>query len=115
MTDPVQAALQIVRLVAVDPPIALVTRLISSNQKVTSCRRDRNEKLSSFVSPFRGLVGKHLLHANSSFPSQIGEVLAITLLNIANLEEGMLKNARLQLISRAEAREKCSIIAGTNI
>ena len=106
MDDSVQAALSIVKLVAVDPPISMVTRLISSYQRVTSCRQDWSEKLSSFVLWFRGLAAKHLLHANTSSSSQIGEVLAITLLNNANLEDGTLTNAKLQLIAHAEARNK---------
>lgn len=44
------------------------------------------------------------MHSRASTSSQIGEVLAITLLNNANLEEGTLNNAKLQLISLAEAR-----------
>ena len=104
MEDPVEAALQMVKLVAVDPPISMVTRLISSYQQVTSCWRDRSENLSTFVLRFRRLAAEHLLHANASSSSQIGEVLAITLLNNANLGEGTLTNAKLQLISHAEAR-----------
>ena len=46
------------------------------------------------------------MHSNASSSSQIGEVLAITLLNNATLEEGTLTNAKLQLISLAEARSK---------
>ena len=44
------------------------------------------------------------MNSNASTSSQIGEVLEITLLNNANLEEGTLTNAKLQLISLAEAR-----------
>lgn len=91
-------------ILPVDPPIAMVSRLISSFDKVSSCRRKKNEDLSVFVSRFRGLAAEHLMHSNASTSSQVGEVLAITLLNNANLEEGTLTNAKLQLISLAEAR-----------
>jgi len=104
--DQVAAVRDIVELVAVDPPIAMVSRLISSFNKVSSCRRKKNEDLSMFVSRFRGLSAEHLMHSHSSSSSQIGEVLAITLLNNANLEEGTLTNAKLQLISLAEARSR---------
>jgi len=104
--DPVQAVRDIVRIVAVDAPIAMVTRLISSFQKVTSCQRKKNEDLRIFVSRFRGLAAKHLMSANASSSSQIGEVLAITLLNNANLEDGTLTNAKVALINLAEARAK---------
>ena len=115
--DPVQAALSIVKLVAVDPPMSMVTRLISSYQKVTFCRRDRIEKLSSFVSRFRRLAAKHLLHVNTFSSSQIGEMLAITLPNNANLEYGTLTNAKLQLIAHNEARnrEKESSVVDTKL
>ena len=92
--------------VAVDSPITMVTRLISSFQKVTTCRRSKNENLKVFVSRFRGLAETHLLHATASPSSQIGEVLAVTLLNNANLDEGTLINATSALITHAEAREK---------
>ena len=49
-SDPVAAVRDIVDTVAVDLPIAMVTRLISSFQKVTSCRRSKNEDLRVFVS-----------------------------------------------------------------
>jgi len=84
----------------------MVTRLISSFQRVTSCQRKKNEDLRLFVSRFRGLAAKHLMSANASSSSQIGEVLAITLLNNANLEDGTLTNAKVALINLAEARAK---------
>ena len=105
-SDPVATVRDIVDTVAVDPPIAMVTRLISSFQKVTSCRRSKNEDLRVFVSRFRGLAATHLLHAIASSSSQIGEVLAVTLLNNANLDEGTLIIATSVLITLAEAREK---------
>ena len=104
-SDPVSAVRDIVDTVAIDPPIAMVSRLISSFQKVTSCRCSKNEDLRVFVSRFRGLAASHLLHANASSSSQIGEVLAVTLLNNANLDEGTLMNATSALITHAEARE----------
>ena len=94
----------IVHLVAVDPPIAIVTRLISAFNKVTSCVRRNNEHLNRFVDRFRGVASEHLMHAGASSSSQIGEVLAITMLNNAKLEEGTLTNAKMQLIGLAESR-----------
>ena len=103
--DQVAAVKQIVELIAVDPPIAVVSRLISSFNAVTNCRRQRNEDLGTFVSRFRGLAADHLMHGGLSSSSQVGEVLAITLLNNANLSEETLTSAKLQLISLAQARE----------
>ena len=86
-SDPVGAVRDIVLAVAIDPPIAMVTRLISSFQKVTSCRRQKNEDLTVFVSRFKSLAATHLLHANASSSSQIGKMLAVTTEH-ANLDEG---------------------------
>lgn len=102
MDNTVKAAFQIVELVAVDPPITVLTRFISSYQKVTSCRPEKDERLYTFVSRFRGLAAKHLVHSQVSSSSQIAEVLAITLLKYAVLEEIALKNANFQLIAHAE-------------
>ena len=98
------AVRDIVNLIAIDPLIAMVSKLINSFHRVSTCRQKKNEDLSVFVSRFRGLAAEHLMHSNASTSSQIGEVLAITLLNNANLEERTLTNAKLQLISLAEAR-----------
>ena len=101
--DQVKGVEQIVNLIAVDPPISVVTRLIDSFNKVTSCRRRQSENLNHFVSRFRGLAAEHLMRAGTTQSSQIGEVLAITLLNNADLPEGTLTNSKLQLISLARS------------
>ncbi len=44
--DQVLAVKQIVDLVAVDPPMVVVTRLIDSFNKVSHCRRKPTESLS---------------------------------------------------------------------
>ena len=101
----VLAVKEIVDLIAVDPPIAVVTRLIDSFNKVTACKKRKGEDLTSFASRFRGLAAEHLMHAGATSSSQIGEVLSITLLNNAALSEGTLTNAKLQLIALAESRK----------
>ena len=83
--DQVKAVMEIVNLIAVDAPIAIVSRLINSFNKVTSCRRLKNEDVRTFISRFQGLAAEHLMHAGETSSSQIGEVLAITLLNNADL------------------------------
>lgn len=102
-SDQVAAVRDIVNLIAIDPPIAMVSRPISSFNKIAPCRRRKIEDLSVFVSRFQGLAAEHRIHSNASTFSQIGEVLAITLLNNANLEEGTLANAKLHLMSLAES------------
>ena len=84
--DQVAAVQEIVELLAVEPPIAVVTRLISSFNKVSMCTRRKNEDLSAFVSRFRGYAADHLMHAGVPANSQVGEILAITLLNNSSSE-----------------------------
>lgn len=84
----------------------MVTKLIASYRKVTTCRRETNETFSNFASLFRGLGAKNLLHLNASTSSQIAAVHSIALLNNPALDEGTLINAKLQLVSLAEPRAK---------
>ena len=88
-----------------DPPIAVVSRSISSFNAVTSCRRNRNEDLGTFVSRFHSLAPDHIMHGGLSSSSQVGIVITITLLNNVNLSEETLTSAKLQLISLAQARD----------
>lgn len=103
--EPIKTVLAIVNLVAVDPPTAHVTRLLSSFNAVMNCRRG-DESLSKFVSRFRALAAKHLMHARASPFSQTGQVLAITLLSNANLDDATLTNAKSDLIKYAKLRNE---------
>ena len=113
--DPVKTVLAIVNLVAVDAPIAQVTRLINTYQAVVSCTRKKDERLSLFASRFRGLAGKHLRYCGVSPYSQTGQVLAITLLNNARLDDVVLTNAKMQLISLAQTRAEKEEKEGVNL
>ena len=108
--DQFRAVREIVELVSVDPSIAFVSRLIASYNKVTNCQRRGSESLISFVSRFRGLAADHLLHLGVSASSQVSEILAITLLNNANLSDETLTNAKL-----AQALEEESPQCATSI
>ena len=103
-TDPVKTMLAIVNTVAVDSPISQVTRLINTYQSVISCTRKKDEHLSLFASRFRGLASNHLRYCGASPSPQTGKVLAITLLNNARLDDIVLTNAKMQLISLAQER-----------
>lgn len=81
----IAAVENIVNIISVDPPIAFVTRLTYSHNKVTNCRRRKNEDLSTFVSMLRGISAEHLMLSDVTDGSQIAEVLAIKFLNNANL------------------------------
>ena len=100
------AVRDIIELIAIDSPIATVFRLIDSLHRVNNCHHRRNEDLLAFVSRFRGLGADHLMHGGLSSSSQVGEVLAIKLLNNANLREETLTNAKLQLIALAKERDE---------
>lgn len=99
--NPVEAALQLVKLVFVDPLIVMVTSLISSYENVAVRCRENNKKLSTFVPRVVYLLSS--AHSEVSPSSQIGEVLAIALLNKEMLEEGTLTTSKLQLIAHAES------------
>lgn len=76
--DPVKAVLEIVDVVAIDPPIAVVTWLINSFNKVSYIRRKNNKDFSTFSSRFRSAAAENLQKTNVTPSSQVGQVLAIT-------------------------------------
>ena len=100
-----KAVEEIVKLLATDPPMAIVSRLISTFSKVTSCKRKPKEDLNQFTSRFWGLAADHLMHANASSSSQTAEMLAIILLNNSLLPDDTLTAAKLELIRIAESRQ----------
>jgi hypothetical protein len=88
-----------------DPPMAIVSRLINTFTKVTSCKRKEKEDLNQFTSLFWGLKADHLMHENASSSSQTAEMLAINLLNNSLLPDDTLTAAKLELIGIAESRQ----------
>ncbi len=103
--DQVKAVQEIIDLVAVEPPMVVVTRLIDSFNRMSSCTRRASESLSSFVTRFTGLASEQLMQVGSSPTVKIGQVLAITLLNNANLGDSTLSSAKIQLIKAAQSRQ----------
>jgi hypothetical protein len=102
--DQVVAVNELVQLLATDPPMAVVSRLISTFNKVISCKRRPKENISTFVSRFWGLAADHLMKVGASSSSQKAEMLAIILLNSACLQEETFTAAKLELIRIAEDR-----------
>jgi hypothetical protein len=96
---------ELVELIATDPPMAVVSRLINTFNKVVGCKRKPKEAINTFVSRFWGLAADHLMHAGTSSSSQTAEMLAIILLNNASLQDETLTAAKLELIRLAESRE----------
>ncbi len=64
--DQVKAVQQIIDLVAVEPRIVFLTRLIDSFNRMSNCTRKQSESLSSFVTRFTGLPSKHFIQAGFS-------------------------------------------------
>ena len=71
-----------------------------------NCKRRTNESILNFVSKFSGLAAEDLMFAGTTPASKVGEVLAITMLNNANLGEITNQSAKMQLLNAAEARRK---------
>jgi len=86
--------------------MTIVTRLMNSFQNVANCRRTRNESLEAYVIRFSGLASEHLMLAGASSSSKVGEVLAITMVNNANLGETTNTAAQMQLLHLAYERER---------
>ncbi len=103
--DQVKAVQQIVYLAAVEPPMVVVTRLIDSFSSVSNCNRKSDESLSSIVTRLTCLASEHLVQAGSSPTSNVGKVLAITMLNNANLDEATLSIAKIEFINAGESRQ----------
>lgn len=70
-------------------------RLINYFNEATKFYRNTNGALPNFVSRFRFVAANHLYHDRYASSSQIGQVLAIMLLNNSKLEESTLNNYKL--------------------
>lgn len=103
--DQLSAVQEIVELLEVEPPMDIVTWLITSFNRVTFCVRRKNEDLSSFLSSFRGLTADNLLHAGVSATSEVIEVFEISLLNNSILSDETLSNSKLQIVLMAKDKQ----------
>lgn len=100
------AVCDMVELIAVNPSIAVVSRLKHSFNPVSSCRPCRSKDITAFVSRFRGFVSDSVMNGGLFSSFKVGEVLAIFLLNNAALREETLRNAKFQLVTLLQGREK---------
>ena len=55
------------------------------------------------------------MHAGVSSSSQVGEVLAITLLNNSDLSDETLSNAKIQLVAMTKAKQATAANSPSNI
>lgn len=102
--EKVKAVVDIADILAVHPSIAVVSRLISSFNKVSTDRCDKHEYLQTFALRLESVAAEHMRHAGVDKSAHTGEVLAIHLLNKANLNDSTLTNAKLYLFKLAEDR-----------
>jgi hypothetical protein len=102
--DQVAAVEQIIGLLGKKPSMSLVSRLIKTLNDAIECKRGTIEMLSTFVSRFWGLASTNFMHAQASQDSQLGEMLAIVLINNSTLDANTLASANLELIRAAEVR-----------
>jgi hypothetical protein len=84
--------------------MSLVSRLIKALNDAIECKRVTTERLSTFVSSFWGLASTHLMHAEASQDSQLGETLSIVLIYNSTLDANTVASAKLELIRAAEVR-----------
>lgn len=80
--------------------------MITSFNNISLCALRKKETIKAFKDHFRALDAAHLEHVKATPSSQVGHVLAITLLNNAKLKENALTSAKFKLISLAEDRRK---------
>jgi hypothetical protein len=95
---------QIIGLLGKEPPMSLVSRLIKTLNDAIECKRGITERLSPFVSRFWGLASTHLIYAQTSQDSQLGEMLEIVPINHSTLDANTLDFAKLELIRAAGVR-----------
>ncbi len=62
---------EIVDLIAIDPTIVVINRLINSFNKAVKCQRNKHESLMQLVSRFYGLASQHFIHGGLSSSSQV--------------------------------------------
>lgn len=84
--DQMQGIQQIVDKISNDRPTTAVTRLITSSDMVLNCKRPKDMSFASFFSKFMLLASEHLVNIGITLASQVGEVLAFTLLNNSRLQ-----------------------------
>jgi hypothetical protein len=95
---------QIIGLLGKEPPMSLVSRQIKTLNDAIECKHGTTERLSAFVSRFWVRASTNLMHAQASQDSQLGEMLAIELINNSTLDANTLASAKLELNRAAEVR-----------
>jgi hypothetical protein len=93
---------EIVRLIGCKSPIEATSRLLAACKAVHACIRYQNEILDEFTVRYRGVACNYMDLANVSCSSQDYQLLAIVLLENAQLTSDSLQGAKLQLVQQAQ-------------
>lgn len=93
-------------LIAFDPPIALLTRLIHRLLPLTATNASETNTTTALFLGFKALASEHMRHVLLIATSQVSEFLAITLLHHASVSVETLKNANIHVLALADARKK---------
>lgn len=100
------SAVKEITLLAHEPLIAMIYRLINFFHRVMSCRRKNSEQPAIFVSRFYVIASENLINANEAPYLPVGEVLLVKLLKNANLPESTLTFAKGELIKMVEEKSE---------
>jgi hypothetical protein len=95
---------EIVRLIGYETPIEATSRLLAAYKAVHACIRYPNETLDKFTVRYRGVASNYMDLANVSCSSQDSQLLAMVLLENAQLTPDTLQGAKLQLVQQAQQR-----------
>jgi hypothetical protein len=95
---------EIVRLIGYETAIEATSRLLTAYKAVHACIRFPNEPLDKFTVRYRGVASHYMDLANVSCNSQDSQLLAMVLLENAQLTPDTLQGAKLQLVQQAQQR-----------
>jgi hypothetical protein len=95
---------RIVRLIGYETPIEATSRLLAAYKAVHACIRYPNETLDRFTVRYRGVASNDMDLANVDCSSQDSQLLAMVLLENAQLTPDTLQGAKLQLVQQAQQR-----------
>lgn len=96
--------LEAASVVAADLPIAVVTHVVESLNKMLYVCGENDETPFSFLSRFQTAVADRLSFTSPPILSQMDQILAVAFLNSPSLDENFLTNAKLQLTTLATVR-----------
>lgn len=104
--DSEKATLEILKLLANEPPMARMNRINISFTAILNCKRKSKESLLQYSNRFWALASKHLSDSDSKLDSNLCSLLALLAINNAGLSESETSLAKQQLVVHAETISK---------